>query len=226
MGQDAKEMFGQLPDDELVRLAKGGELGAFETLVDRHERRVFAVARRLVLHEQDAEDVTQQTFLSVMEHLETFRGESSFLTWLLRVATHAAIKVIRKRNGLSTVSLEGPVESAEGYATVPHPEFIADWRESPERLVGRNETVRLIDEAIGELEEKQRLIFVMRDVEGLSVKETAELLGMTEGNVKVRLLRARLQLRERLTRELGDGRRRMEPHRHETDAEAIPSQSR
>lgn len=218
-------MFGHLPDNELVRLAKAGELGAFEALVDRHERRVFAVARRLVLHEQDAEDVTQQTFLSAMEHLETFREESSFLTWLLRIATHAAIKVIRKRNGLPTVSLEGEVESAEGYSDVPHPEYIADWRESPARLVGRNETARLIDEAIGELDEKQRLIFVMRDVEGLSIKETAELLGMTEGNVKVRLLRARLQLRERLTRELGDGRRRMEPHRHESEAGPNPSPS-
>lgn len=201
-------------DSELVRRAKAGEMEAFETLAGRYEKRVYSVARRIVQQEQDAEDVTQQTFLSVLEHLDQFREEASFSTWLLRVATHAALKVLRKRKGLPTVSLEANTEPQEGYATVPHPEYIADWKESPAQLVGRNETVRLIDEALNELDEKHRVIFVLRDMEGLSVKETAETLGLSEVNVKVRLLRARLQLRERLTQEFGDPDRRLEPHRH------------
>lgn len=143
-----------------------------------------------------------------------FREEASFCTWLLRVATRAALKVIRKRKGLPTVSLDASTGPQEGYDTVPHPEYIADWRESPEQLVGRNETGRLIDEALSELDEKHRAIFLLRDVEGLSVKETADALGLSEANVKVRRLRARLQLRERLTREFGDPARRFEPHRH------------
>jgi RNA polymerase sigma-70 factor (ECF subfamily) len=98
---------------------------------------------------------------------------------------------------------------------VPHPEYIADWRQSPAELVGRHETARLIDEALNELDEKHRVIFLLRDVEGLSVRETADALGLSEANVKVRLLRARLQLRERLTRAFGDPARRFEPHRHE-----------
>ncbi|HWN95313.1 MAG TPA: sigma-70 family RNA polymerase sigma factor [Methylomirabilota bacterium] len=208
-------MSEQLTDGELVRRAKAGELEAFELLAGRYERKVYSLARRIVQQEQDAEDVTQQTFLSALEHLDGFREEASFSTWLLRVATHAALKVIRKRKGLPTVSLEASTEPQEGYDTVPHPEYIADWRESPEELVGRNETARLIDEALSELDDKHRVVFLLRDVEGLSVKETADALGLSEANVKVRLLRARLQLRERLTKEFGDPARRFEPHRHE-----------
>lgn len=202
-------------DAELVRRAKSGDLAAFEALVTRHERRIYTVGRRITGHDQDAEDVTQQTFLSALEHLEGFREEASFATWLQRIATHAALKIVRKRKGLPTVSLEANTEPQEADGPVPHPEYIADWRESPQQLVSRQETARLIDEALSALDEKHRLVFLLRDVEGLSVKETADVLGLTEANVKVRLLRARLQLREQLTREFGDPARRIEPHRHE-----------
>jgi len=205
----------ETPDLELVRRAKAGELDAFETLTNRHEQRVYSLALRMLRHEQDAEDVTQQTFLSAVEHLAGFRGEASFSTWLLRIASHAALKVIRKRKGLNTVSLEEATEVSEGVDSIPHPEFIADWRQSPEELVQRNETRRLLDEALARLDEKHRLVFLLRDVEGLSVKETAEALDLSEANVKVRLLRARLQLRELLTRALGDPERRLvRTHNH------------
>lgn len=203
-----------LTDSELVHRAKAGELEAFETLANRYERRVYSLARRIVQQPQDAEDVTQQTFLSALEHLDGFREESSFSTWLLRVATHAALKIIRKRKGLPTVSLEANTEPQEGYDTVPHPEYIADWRETPDQLAGHQETARLIDDALEELGEKHRVIFLLRDVEGLSVRETAEALGLSEVNVKVRLLRARLQLRERLTLAFGDPARRLAPLPH------------
>jgi RNA polymerase sigma-70 factor (ECF subfamily) len=198
------------PDVELVRRAKAGELDAFETLTNRHERRVYSLALRMLRHKQDAEDVTQQAFLSAVEHLAGFREEASFSTWLLRIATHAALKIIRKRKGLNTVSLEEVTEGSESVNSVPHPEFIADWRQSPEQLVQLNETRRLLDEALAQLDEKHRLVFLLRDVEGLSIKETAETLGLSEANVKVRLLRARLQLREQLTRAFGDPQTRIE----------------
>ena len=203
------------PDVEWVRRAQAGDLGSFESLINRHERKVYSLALRMLRQEQDAEDVAQQTFLSALEHLKSFRGEASFVTWLLRIATHAALKVIRKRKGLSFTSLEAATEADERFETVPHPEFIADWRDSPENLVQRSETRRLLDEALEELDEKHRLVFLLRDVEGLSIKETAELLELTEANTKVRLLRARLQLRERLTRVLGDESGRLPPHQHE-----------
>ena len=202
-------------DSELVARAKAGELDAFETLTNRYERRVYSLALRMLRHEQDAEDVTQQTFLSALENLSGFRGEASFATWLLRIATHAALKVIRKRKGLDTVSLEEMTEQSDSYDAVPHPEYIADWRQSPEQLVQKNETQRLLDDALANLGEKHRLVFLLRDVEGLSVKETAAALGLSEANTKVRLLRARLQLREQLTRTLGDPSRRVARSQHE-----------
>jgi RNA polymerase sigma-70 factor, ECF subfamily len=203
-------------DADLVRRAQAGELAAFETLTTRYEQRVYSLALRMLRQEQDAEDVTQQTFLSALENLKGFRGEAGFATWLLRIASHAALKIIRKRKGLPTVSLDAATESADTPETVPHPEYIADWRQSPEKLVPQNEIRRLLDEALAHLDEKHRLVFLLRDVEGLSIRETAEALGLSEANIKVRLLRARLQLREQLTRKLGDPGRRIQPtHDHE-----------
>jgi RNA polymerase sigma-70 factor, ECF subfamily len=202
-------------DTQLVQRAKLGDLEAFEALISRYEQRVYSLTLRMLRQEQDAEDVTQQTILSALENLSGFRGEASFSTWLLRIATHAALKIIRKRKGLDTVSLEEVTEGTEDSDPVPHPEYIADWRQSPEELVHKNEIKRLLDEALSQLDEKHRLVFLLRDVEGLSVKETAEALGLSEANTKVRLLRARLQLRELLTRTLGDPAHRvMGAHHH------------
>ena len=206
----------EAPDEALVEKAKAGDLIAFEDLVGRYDRRVYSLALRILRHEQDAEDVTQQTFLSVVENLSSFRGESSFATWVMRIATYAALKIIRKRKGLDTISLESATEEQDGYDKVPHPEYIADWRESPEKLVARNEARQLLENALEKLDEKHRVIFLLRDVEGLSVQETSEALGISVANVKVRLLRARLQLREILTHEFGDPARRLIPdHNHE-----------
>jgi RNA polymerase sigma-70 factor (ECF subfamily) len=202
-------------DIDLVTRAKAGELEAFEALTNHYEQRVYSLALRMLRQEQDAEDVTQQTFLSAVENLDGFRGEASFATWLLRIATHAALKVIRKKRGLNTVSLEEATEEADSYGTIPHPEYIADWRQSPEQLVQKNEIQRLLDDALAKLDEKHRLVFLLRDVEGLSVKETAEALGLSEANTKVRLLRARLQLRELLTQALGDPKKRIARSQHD-----------
>lgn len=211
------DLSGANQDVELLRRARGGDFEAFSTLVDRFQRRVFAVARRIVGNQHDAEDVTQQTFLSMMDHLDDFREKSSVATWILRIATNHALKVLRKRRGLPMVSFAAPSDdSADSYAAMPHPEFIAQWRDEPARLAQQREVRQLIDAALDELPEKYRVMFVLRDIEGLSVREAAEALGLSEANVKVRLLRARLDLRERLTRTLGDEATRMFPsHDHD-----------
>jgi len=204
------------PDDAaLVSQAKAGNLSAFEALVSRHERRIYSLAFRMLQHQQDAEDVTQQAFLNALEHLGGFRGEASFGTWLSRIATHAALKVLRKRRGAARWVQEPSTEPDAENEPLPHPEFIADWSQSPERLAQRNEAQRLIEQALQELDEKHRLVFLLRDVEGLSVKDTAAALGLSEVNVKVRLLRARMRLRERLTQAFGDASRRLMPHPHD-----------
>jgi len=205
----------QVSDQELVIRAKNGDLSAFETLVSRYEQRVFNLAMRMLHNVHDAEDVTQQTFLNALEHLEEFRGDASFATWLYRIATNAALKNLRKKRGLPTVSLEESTELQEERDTIPHPEYLADWRQSPQELIQNNEVRALIQQALDELDEKHRLVFLLRDVEGLSVKETAQALGISEANVKVRLLRARLQLREKLTRTFGDPKTLVKPeHKH------------
>lgn len=196
----ANQIISEITDLDLVQHAKAGDLDAFETLTNRYEQRAYSLALRMLRHEQDAEDVTQQTFLSALENLHGFRGQAGFATWLLRIATHAALRIIRKRKGLATVSLEEATEDSENPDLALHPEYLADWRESTEELVHKHEFQRLLDEALAELDEKYRVVFLFRDVQGLSVKETAETLGLTEASIKVRLLRARLQLRDLLTR--------------------------
>lgn len=202
---------------ELLERARQGDLAAFEALVERLQPRVYSLARRILGPCPEAEDVTQETFLSVLEHLEQFRGESSVATWVLRIATNHALRVLRKRRGLPTVALEVASGQDDQDMPLPHPEYIAQWRDNPEELAHRSEVRQLIKQALAELDDKYRIVFVLRDIEGLSVQETAELLGLTEANVKVRLLRARLQLRERLTRALGDESTRVFPshvHQH------------
>ncbi len=196
-------------DSELVAQAKSGDLAAFESLVCRHERHAYSLALRIVRHEHDAQDATQQGFLSAVEHLKDFREDSGFATWLMRVMTNAALKILRKRLGLNVVSIEEHAELQDEFDSVPHPDYIADWRESPSVLVERNDTLAIIETALGQLDENHRLVFLLRDVEGLSVLETAQTLGISENNVKVRLLRSRLRLREMLTEKFGDPSRQV-----------------
>ncbi len=200
-------------DRSLVEQAKTGDFAAMESLLLKYERQVFGVARRIVQQHQDAEEVTQQTFLSVIEHLGEFREESQFRTWLLHIATNHAVALLRKRAVRAGPSLDdGGID--DGYDGIPHPEYIAVWRETPEEIAMRHETRQHVDEALATLNEKYRVVFALRDIEELSTRETAKILGLSQEAVKVRLLRARLMLRERLTRVFGDKATQVEPHSH------------
>ncbi len=201
-------------DLDLLRRAREGEWEAFEALVNRLEPRVFALTMRLLRQRQDAEDATQQTFLKVMENLDRFREEASVSTWVLRIATNHALTMLRRRRPEQAVRLDVLASSDAGNVPLPHPQFIAQWRDDPAELAERSEVRGLLEQALGELDEKYRVVFTLRDVEQFSTRETAELLGISESNVKVRLLRARLQLRERLTTTLGDEATRVEPSDH------------
>jgi RNA polymerase sigma-70 factor (ECF subfamily) len=209
------EMSNLDPDLPLVERAKSGDFAAFEELVGRFQQRVFGLAFRMLGHREDAEDVVQKCMLSLVEHLDDFRGESLVSTWILRIAANHALKVLRGRKAKSTVPLKLPGDE-DSYASLPHPEFIAEWKYDPAELAENREAKELAEAAVRELDDKHRSVFVLRDVEGLSVRETAEALGISESNVKVRLLRARLKLRERLTRAWGDESKRLVPdHSHE-----------
>ncbi|RMF91154.1 MAG: sigma-70 family RNA polymerase sigma factor [Nitrospinota bacterium] len=204
---------GAREERQLVAQAKAGDYRAFEQLVQRHEGRLYALAMHMVRQREDAEDVVRTTFLNVIEHLATFREEASFATWVTRIAINNALKVLRKRRPGHFSLEEASLEETEG--DIPHPEYIADWRGDPASLLEQQELRRVLEETIATLPEKLRLVFILRDVRGLSIRETADLLGISEANVKVRLLRARLLLREKLTRIFGEEKRRLSPH-HDT----------
>jgi RNA polymerase sigma-70 factor, ECF subfamily len=196
------------PDHDLVARARAGDFTAFDALVTRHEGQVYRLAVGIVRESHDAEEVVQDTFLAALEHLADFRGDAPFRGWLMRIATNAALKLLRQKRTHSTVALETTEEP------MPHPDFVAPWQADVPELAGRAEVRELLDQALTELDEKYRAVFVLRDMEELSTEETAEALQITPVNVKVRLMRARLMLRERLTRALGDAVQAAPPHRH------------
>ncbi|MFN0053592.1 MAG: RNA polymerase sigma factor [Planctomycetales bacterium] len=198
-------------DHGLVTRVKSGDFAAFEQLVARYERRVFATVWRIVRNREDAEEVVQDAFTSAIEHLANFREESQFYTWLMRIALNHALKRLQKNKRFIS-HVDTTADASDSYADLPHPQFIAPWRENPAVLAERHELQELLAESLSQLDEKYRAVFVLRDIEERSTAEVAELLGISEANVKVRLLRARLQLRERITRALGDESRQMVPH--------------
>jgi RNA polymerase sigma-70 factor (ECF subfamily) len=192
----------------LVHRAKAGEYDAFELLVGRHERRLFALAQGILRSREDAQDAVQKGLLAAVEHLKDFREEASFGTWVTRIVTNQSLELLRSRKLRAAVPYDE--SGADGDEPgLPPPRVIARWKDTPEELATRAETARVIGEALEALDEKHRTVFLLRDVEGRSVAETARALGLSEVNVKVRLMRARLKLREHLTRVFGDPARNL-----------------
>jgi RNA polymerase sigma-70 factor, ECF subfamily len=211
-------MENQLPDEatetDLLHQAKGGDFAAFQKLVTKLQPRVYGLTFRILQQAQDAEDATQQTFLALIENIADFREESSVATWVLRIATNNALKILRKKRTVKMISMS-ELASEDSYGDVPHPEFIAPWSQTADEIVQQAEVQAELEKALLELDDKYRLVFVLRDIEWLSVRETAQALDLTESTVKVRLLRARLALREHLTRRFGDASQAMTPdHKH------------
>ena len=208
------QLIEELTDIDLLRRAKAGDFAAFQQLIVNLQPRVYGLTFRILQQAQDAEDATQQTFLALIEHIADFREESSIATWVLKIASNHALKILRKKRGLKVVSMSDMV-SEENYSDIPHPEFIAPWSKTADEIAQVAEVQGEIEKALSELDDKYRLVFILRDVEGLSVRETAEAMELTESTVKVRLLRARLALRERLTQKFGDSMQAMIPdHKH------------
>jgi RNA polymerase sigma-70 factor (ECF subfamily) len=180
----------------LVTRAKAGDVGAFSDLVRHYDRRVFRMAKQITQNDDDAEDVLQESFLKAYTHLDDFQGNSKFYTWLVRIAVNEALMRLRKRRSDRTVPLDEPIDTGEDEVV----REIAVWDQNPEESYSREELANLLDQAIQSLKPAYRTVFVLRDIEELSIEETADVLGLSISAVKSRLLRARLQLREKLTR--------------------------
>lgn len=185
-----------IDDHALVHAAQNGDKRAFAQLIEKYEQRVYNLARKMVRDQQDAEDVLQETFISVYRHLGDFQGDAAFATWLYRIATNASLMKLRGRKA-PALSLDEPMESDAGDGAMPRE--IIDWGVTPEEALLSTEVRAQMDEAIDTLPESLRAVFVLRDIEGLSVQETSDVLGISVPNVKTRLHRARMALRENLS---------------------------
>jgi RNA polymerase sigma-70 factor, ECF subfamily len=180
----------------LVAQAREGDAKAFNELVGRYERKIFRLAQHVTQNREDAEDVLQETFLKAYEHLDQFKGDSKFYTWIVRIAVNQALMKLRHRKSDRSVSLDETIDTGEDTVV----REIAAWDENPEQRYSREEINQILEGAVQDLAAPYRSVFVLRDMEELSTEETAEALGLSVPAVKSRLLRARLQLREKLTR--------------------------
>jgi RNA polymerase sigma-70 factor, ECF subfamily len=183
-------------EQALVDRARAGDASAFTELVDKYERKIFRLAKHITQNDEDAEDVLQESFMKAYSNLDSFQGQSKFYTWLVRIAVNEALMKLRKRKSDRTVSLDEPHETEEDTVT----REIAVWEDDPEQKYSREELRSILERAVESLKPAFRTVFVLRDIEEMSTEETAEALGISIPAVKSRLLRARLQLRERLTR--------------------------
>jgi len=186
-------------DDEgaLVSAAKAGDTGAFEELVNRYERKIFRLGMNITQNREDAEDVMQDAFMKSYQNLDRFQGDSRFYTWLVRIAVNEALMKLRKRRP-NQVSLDEPLTNSDGEDSVFRE--IEDWGPSPEKKFAQTELNEILNSVIGELDPLFRVAFLLRDVEGLSTEETAQILRISVAAVKSRLLRARLKLRQKLNK--------------------------
>jgi len=196
--EDWTEIETQRADDPdlplLDEIARGNQK-AFEDLVQKYDRKLLRIAEKITLNFEDAEEAVQEAFLKAHQKLHQFQRTSKFSTWLIRIALNESFMKLRKRRQ----NLETPLEyeNAEGETL---PIDLADWAPDPEQIYARSEIREILLGALNTLQPALRATFVLRDLEGLSTEETALVLKLKENAVKSRLLRARLQLRERLTR--------------------------
>jgi RNA polymerase sigma-70 factor (ECF subfamily) len=188
----------------LVDRLREGDVTALEPLMDRYASRVFRVARGITRTDADAEEVVQDVFLTLVRKIEGFEGRAALGTWIYRVTTNAALLKRRGKRLQVEVSLEDslPGFKEDGHRDGPREYLLADWSQSPEADLLDGEARTLLSRAIEQLPESYRAVLVLRDVEELTNEETAQVLGESVSSVKSRLHRARMALREQLTRQL------------------------
>ena len=183
---------------DLLAGLQAGEPAAYRRLVELNSGNVYNVALKLLGDEQEAEDVMQETFLNAFRSIDRFEGRSKLSTWLYRIAYNASLMRLRKRKQMTAFSLDQPLPAVDGI-DLNEPRHLVDWSQVPDDQLLTAEARWEMERAIADLPETLRSAFVLRDVQGLSGAETAEVLGISVQAVKNRLHRARLRLRDRLS---------------------------
>jgi len=191
-----------IEEDFSIENLKSGDRREFARLVEMYSGRIYNLALRILNDPQDAEDVLQETFIKAYRALPSFEGRSKLSTWLFRIASNEALMLIRKSRPELILTMEQR-DNQQVDTDLEEPEIV-DWCCLPEKELLSTEARQFLDEAIQKLSASLRVVFVLRDIEGLSIRETSESLGISEAAVKIRLLRARLKLREELTEYYGE----------------------
>jgi RNA polymerase sigma-70 factor (ECF subfamily) len=183
-------------DLDLVHASKNGDVAAFEQLVKRYDRKLLRIAQSVTHNREDSQDAVQEAFLKAYTHLAAFREDSKFSTWLIRITVNQSLMKLRKHRVTKEESLDDDFQ-AEGDVL---PREVTDWAPNPEQLYWASELRDILIKCLEELSPLLRTVFVLRDIEGLTIDQTVEVLNVSETAVKARLWRARLQLREGLTK--------------------------
>jgi RNA polymerase sigma-70 factor (ECF subfamily) len=183
-------------DMAFVQACKRGDVSAFEELVKRYDRKLFRIAQHVTQNREDAQDVVQEAFLKAFRNLDQFREKSQFSTWLVRITINQSLMKVRKAHRKKEVRIEQDSQVETSERTLD----FADWAPNPEERYRASELREILLKALRTLQPALSLVFVLRDVEGLSTEQTSEALDLTQAAVKTRLMRARLQLRDRLSK--------------------------
>ncbi|MEE8128212.1 MAG: sigma-70 family RNA polymerase sigma factor [Nitrospinaceae bacterium] len=184
-------------DELLVRDMKAGQMEAFDKIFELYQRKIYALAFNMTRNQMDAQDVTQEVLLTIYRKIDTFQGKSAFSSWVYRITLNATYMKLRTKKKEQYVSLD------EGLPNFNHAGFqnekVSDWSKSTDSLLFSNETKGVIEKAVELLPEKEKVVFILRDVEGLSTEKVGDILDLTIPAVKSRLHRARLFLRKKLS---------------------------
>jgi RNA polymerase sigma-70 factor, ECF subfamily len=183
-------------DLDLVHASKNGDVAAFEQLVKRYDRKLLRIAQHVIHNREDSEDAVQEAFFKAFQNLGQFREDSQFSTWLIRITVNQSLMKLRKQRAIREVSLDEGFQVDGDMAPVE----VTDWGPNPEQRYRVSELRDILIKTLRELRPILRTVFVLRDIEGLSIDQTAEVLNVSHAAVKARLWRARLQLRERLAK--------------------------
>ena len=195
-------------EEALVQELQGGNLEAFDKIVELYQKKIYALSFNLTRNAMDAQDVTQEVLLTLFRKINTFQGKSAFSSWVYRITLNASYMKLRSKKKDQSISLDDllPTYNGAGFQQ----EKIQDWSENTESLLFTNETKSVIQKAVDQLPEKEKVVFLLRDVEGLSTEKVSEILELTIPAVKSRLHRARLFLRKKLSNYFGEFNARRE----------------
>jgi RNA polymerase sigma-70 factor, ECF subfamily len=197
MAAPAQSEVKVISDDlDLVHASKNGDVSAFDQLVKRYDRRLFRIAQSVTHNKEDSQDAVQEAFMRAFQNLNQFREDSQFSTWLIRITVNQSLMKLRKQRAIREVSLDEDFQADREIL----PMEVTDWAPNPEHLYFAAELRDILIKTLEELSPLLRTVFVLRDIEGLSIDQTAEVLNVSHAAVKARLFRGRLQLRERLNK--------------------------